>query len=104
MINISDNKLIYISEDILSIKGIDVKLPVGRYSKPKIFNISRNFFVGTTDLKNKNIYLFNDSGELVKGFPLKGGSSYDLIDSDMDGKLEIISKIDNFSIVSYEIN
>ena len=51
MINIYDDKLIYISEDILSIKGIDVKLPIGRYSKPKIFNISGNFFVGTTDLK-----------------------------------------------------
>ena len=104
MINIYDNNLIYISEDILSIKGIDVKLPIGRYSKPKIFNISGNFFVGTTDLNDNNIYLYSDSGELVKGFPLKGSSSYDLIDSDMDGKLEIISKIDNFSIVSYEIN
>ena len=93
MINVSDDKLVYISEDILSIKGIDVKLPIGRYSKPKIFNISRNFFVGTTDLNDNNIYLFNDGGELVKGFPLKGSSSYDLIDSDMDGKLEIISKI-----------
>jgi len=104
LINISDDKLIYISEDILSIKGINVKLPIGRYSKPKIFNISGNFFIGTTDLNDNNIYLYNDSGELVKGFPLKGSSSYDLIDSDMDGKLEIISKIDNFSIVSYEIN
>ena len=61
-------------------------------------------YVGTTDLNDDNIYLYNDSGELIEGFPLKGSSSYDLIDSDMDGKLEIISKIDNFSIVSYEIN
>ena len=42
--------------------------------------------------------------ESYKRIPNKGSSSYDLIDSDMDGKLEIISKIDNFSIVSYEIN
>ena len=104
MINIYDDKLIYISEDILSIKGINVKLPIGRYSKPKIFNISGNFYVGITDLNDDNIYLYNDNGELIKGFPLKGSSSYDLIDSDIDGKLEIISKIDNFSIVSYEIN
>ena len=104
MINVSDDKLVYISDDILSIKGIDVKLPIGRYSKPKIFNISRNFFVGTTDLNEDNIYLFNDSGELVDGFPIKGSSSFDLVDSDLDGKLEVISMIDNFSIVSYEIN
>ena len=104
MINIFDNKLIYISEDILSIKGIDVKLPTGRYSKPKVFNISGDFFVGTTNLNNDNIYLYYDSGELVNGFPLKGSSSFDLIDSDIDGKLELISKIDNYSIVSYEIN
>jgi len=104
MINVFDDKLIYISEDILSIKGIDVKLPTGRYSKPKVFNFSGDFFVGTTDLNNDNIYLYNDSGELVNGFPLKGSSSFDLIDSDIDGKLELISKIDKYSIVSYEIN
>ena len=51
-----------------------------------------------------NLYLFKDNAELVEGFPIKGSSSFNLIDSDNDGKLEIISRLDKFSIVSYEIN
>ena len=41
---------------------------------------------------------------LLKDSAIKGGSVIDIRDSDNDGKLEIISAIDNFSIVSYEIN
>ena len=48
--------------------------------------------------------LFKDNAELVEGFPIKGSSSFNLIDSDNDGKLEIISRLDKFSVVSYEIN
>ena len=51
-----------------------------------------------------NLYLFKDNAELVEGFPIKGSSSFNLIDSDNDGKLEIISRLDKFSVVSYEIN
>ena len=49
-------------------------------------------------------YLYKDNGELVKGFPIEGNSVIDMQDSDNDGKIEIISRLDNFSIVSYEIN
>jgi len=103
-INILNDNLVYISNNILSIKGIKVKLPTGRYSKPKIFSSNRGLLVGTTDLSEDKIYLYDDKGNLISGFPLKGNSSVDLNDSDTDGKLEVISKIDDYSIVSYEIN
>ena len=60
--------------------------------------------VGITDLNEDKIYLYKDNGDLVKGFPIKGKSVVDIKDSDNDGKIEIISKLDQFSIVSYEIN
>ena len=44
------------------------------------------------------------NGKLIKGFPIKGSSVIDIRDSDNDGKIEIISKLDRFSVVSYEIN
>jgi hypothetical protein len=40
LIDIKNDNLVYISENILSIKGININLPFGRYSKPKIFNES----------------------------------------------------------------
>ena len=103
-IDIVDNNIVYLNENRLTIKGIDVELPFSKFSKPKIFIDSKTTLVSITDLTNNEIYLYRDNGKLVKGFPIKGGSVIDIKDSDNDGKLEILSAIDNFSIVSYEIN
>ena len=103
-IDIVDNNIVYLNENRLTIKGIDVELPFSKFSKPKIFIDSKTTLVSITDLTNNEIYLYRDNGKLVKGFPIKGSSVIDIKDSDNDGKLEIISAIDNFSIVSYEIN
>ena len=103
-IDIVDNNLVYLNENRLTIKGITVELPFSRYSKPKIFIDSETTLVSITDLTNNEIYLYRGSGELIEGFPIKGSSVIDLRDSDNDGKTEIISMIDNFSVVSYEIS
>jgi hypothetical protein len=81
-----------------------VELPFSKFTKPKIFIDSKIMLVGITDLIEEKIYLYKDNGELVDGFPIKGNSIIDIKDSDNDGKLEIISRLDDFSIVSYEIN
>ncbi len=104
LIDVVDNNLIYLDENILTIKGINIDLPFSKFSKPKIFTDSKKILVGITDLNEDKIYLFKDNGELLKGFPIKGDSLIDIKDSDNDGKIEIISRLDNFSIVSYELN
>jgi hypothetical protein len=104
LIDIVDNNLVYLNENRLTIKGITVDLPYSKFSKPKIFIDSKVMLVGITDFNEEKIYLYKDNGELVKGFPIKGNSLIDIKDSDNDGKIEIISRLDNFSIVSYEIN
>ena len=103
-INVLDDNLVYISNNTLSIKGINVELPPGRYSEPKIFNSNKGLLIGTSDLSKDRIYLYDDKGKLINGFPLEEGSSIDLVDSDKDGKLEIISRMKKYSVVSYEIN
>ena len=104
LIDIKNNNLVHISENILSIKGININLPYGRYSKPKIFNESSRMLIGISDFSENNIYLYEDNGELIKGFPLKGNSIIDIRDSDNDGKIEVLTRLDNYSIVSYEVN
>ena len=103
-IDIVDNNIVYLNENRLTIKGITVELPFSRYSRPKIFIDSKTTLISITDLTNNDIYLYRDNGKLVKGFPIKGSSVIDIRDSDNDGKIEIISKLDRFSVVSYEIN
>jgi hypothetical protein len=104
LIDIKNDNLVYISENILSIKGINITLPFGKYSKPTIFNESLRMLIGISDLSENNIYLYEDNGELVKGFPLKGNSIIDIRDSDKDGKIEVLTRLDSNSIVSYEVN
>jgi hypothetical protein len=104
LIDIKNDNLVYISENILSIKGINITLPFGRFSKPKIFNESLRMLIGISDLSENNIYLYEDNGELVNGFPLKGNSIIDIRDSDKDGKIEVLTRLDSNSIVSYEVN
>ena len=104
LIDIKNDNLVYISENNLSIKGINVELPFGRYSRPKIFNEFGNMLIGITNLNESNIYLYKDNGELLDGFPLKGNSIIDLRDSDKDEKIEILTRLDKYSIVSYELN
>jgi hypothetical protein len=60
--------------------------------------------IGISDFSENNIYLYEDNGELINGFPLKGNSIIDIRDSDKDGKIEVITRLDNYSIVSYELN
>ena len=60
--------------------------------------------IGITNLDESNIYLYKDNGKLLDGFPLKGNSIIDVKNSDKDDKTEVLTRLDNFSIVSYEIN
>ena len=104
LIDVVNNNLVYLNENRLTIKGITVDLPFSKFSKPKIFIHSEIMLVGITDLNEGKIYLYKDNGELIEGFPIKGNSVIDIKDSDNDGKIEIISRLDKFSIVSYEVN
>tara|TARA_B100001057_G_scaffold143545_1_gene143282 strand:+ start:31219 stop:33636 length:2418 start_codon:yes stop_codon:yes gene_type:complete len=104
LIDISDNSLVYIDNNMLSIKGISINLPFGNYSRPKIFKILNQKIIAITDLNEEKIFLYDENGQLFKGFPIKGSSLIDIIDSDNDNKFEIITQLDDNSIVSYEVN
>ena len=81
-----------------------INLPQGRYTKPKLFNYKDLLYISITDEKENKIYLFNNEGDMINGFPLKGTNIVDIVDSDNDGKIELISQLDNNSVISYEIN
>ena len=98
-----DNILIH-SGNSININGKIINLPPGRYTKPKLFNYKELVYISITDEKESKIYLFNNEGDMVNGFPLKGTNIVDIVDSDNDGKIELISQLDNNSVISYEIN
>ena len=110
--NLKDNNTIEVkmgnilihSENSININGKIINLPLGRYGKPKLLNYKDLLFISIADDKEGKIYLFDKEGDLVDGFPLKGINALDIADADNDGKIELISQLDENSIISYEIN
>jgi len=100
----TSNTLVFMDDNVLSIKGRKVELELGVYSKPKIFYIYDKIYVGVTDIQNHQIYLFDSQAEPIPNFPIFGSSLIDLTDMDNDRKLELVAKDQDNSLIVYTIN
>lgn len=100
----TSNTLVFMDDNVLSIKGKKVELELGVYSKPKIFYIYDKIYVAVTDIQNHQIYLFDSQAEPIPGFPVFGSSLIDLTDMDNDRKLELVTKDQDNSLIVYKIN
>jgi len=96
--------LVYIDENVLSIKGKKIELDLGLYSKPKIFYLYNKIYVSITDIQNQKIYLFDSNANPISNFPVFGTSVIDLEDIDNDKKLEFVTKDTDDSLIIYKIN
>ncbi|MEL6304152.1 MAG: ribonuclease HII [Bacteroidota bacterium] len=96
--------LALMDDNVLSIRGKKVTLELGVYSLPKIFYINDKIYVSVTDIQNQKIYLFDSQAKPISGFPTIGSSLIDLMDMDLDKKLELVAKDQDNSIVVYKIN
>ncbi len=97
------NSLITFSKNILTIKGIPITLPYGNYTKPKLFYLNKSLYVSITEKDENKVYLFNDNGLIIDGFPIYGNSTIDMTNSDNDKALEIIVQSDEDEFIIYEM-
>ncbi|MBA4747040.1 MAG: ribonuclease HII [Muricauda sp.] len=100
----TSNTLVFMDDNILSIKGKKVELELGVYSKPKIFYIYDKIYVGVTDIQNHQIYLYDSQAKPIPNFPVFGSSLIDLTDMDNDRRLELVAKDQENSLIVYKIN
>ena len=96
--------LVLMDDNILNIKGKKVELEFGVYSRPTIFYINDKIYVAVTDQQNQKIYLFDSQGKPIPNFPVYGTSTVDMLDMDNDGKLELVAKDQENSIIVYALN
>lgn len=68
------NIKITLDDNLLRINGKLADLPIGIYSEPSLYRISRTTYIAITELQEKKVYLFDEAGRLVKGFPVYGSS------------------------------
>ena len=100
----TNNTLVFMDDNVLSIRGKKVELELGVYTKPKIFYIYDKIYVSVTDIQNQKIYLFDSQALPIANFPVFGNSIIDLADMDNDRKLELVAKDQENSIIVYKIN
>lgn len=100
----TSNTLVFMDDNILSIRGRKVELDLGVYTKPKIFYIYDKIYVAVTDIQNQKIYLYDSQAEPIPGFPVFGSSLMDLTDMDNDKKLELVAKDQANSLIVYKMN
>jgi hypothetical protein len=96
--------LVFMDDNVLSIRGKKVELELGVYTKPKIFYIYDKIYVSVTDIQNQKIYLFDSQGKPIPNFPVFGNSLIDLVDMDNDKKLELVAKDQENSLILYKMN
>ena len=99
----TDNTLVLMNDNILTIKGKKVELELGVYTQPKIFYINNKVYVNVVDLQNEKVYLFDSQAKPVKNYPVNGASSVDLGDVEKNRTLELLVKESNSTIVVYKV-
>ncbi|UWX54370.1 hypothetical protein NYZ99_15705 [Maribacter litopenaei] len=91
------------NDNVLSIRGKEVTLDLGVYTKPSIFYLNDKIYVSVTDIQNLKTYLFDSQAEPIIGFPVFGASVIDMTDMDNDNRPELVIKDQENSIVVYKI-
>ncbi|NJW53168.1 hypothetical protein [Salinimicrobium oceani] len=99
----SEELLVTLSEDQLSIKGTPVSLDFGLYTAPQLFYINNKYFIAMTDLQAHKVYVFDSNGALLPGFPVYGNSTVDLANADNDSALELVVQDEANAVLVYEI-
>ncbi len=112
LVNLDPNPLF----DVVYTDGTDLKILYnlkeqfnydfsGSIRQPIPFEFSSNDIkIGTCDIDNQNLYLFNSNGKMYKGFPLKGSSlfSISLFDNG-SGRFNLIAGSKDGFLYNYEV-
>ncbi len=96
--------LVFMDDNILSIRGKKVELDLGVYTHPRIFYIYDKIYVSVTDIQSQKIYLFDSQAKPIPNFPVFGNSLIDLTDMDNDKRLEFVAKDQENSLIVYKMN
>lgn len=95
--------LVTLSGNVLTIKGLEISLPFGTYSAPRIFYLNNTIYVSVTDTEAQKVHLFFSDGKTVPGFPVYGNSTADMVNADKDKAVEMIVQSSEKDLSIYKI-
>ncbi len=97
----NERLLVLLSENKLSINEVSIKLDYGVYLPPKLFSVQDKTYVSLVDQQSSSVYLFDEFGNLVEGFPVFGQSLIDIHFLSTD-EFYMITKGEENSILIYK--
>lgn len=99
----NERLLVTLSSNELHINEVSISLANGMYTTPQIIQAGTKAWVALTDKEAKKLYVFDENGTLVQGFPVVGNSSVDYFSNDAM-KVQLMVSGEEGSILMYEIN
>ena len=96
----SQNKLIYMAENIITINNQNFELKFGNYTNPQLFF---DEFISITELDLNRIFILKADGSSFDNFPIYGSSSIDVFVEKNKNKL-LVSIGEENEILVYSIN
>lgn len=99
----NDRLLVTLSENVLQINEVQIQLDYGLYTTPQILQAQDKTWVSVVDQQAKKLYVFDEFGKLLKGFPVYGSSTVDYFSTEAS-KIKLMLEGEEGSILFYEIN
>ncbi|MCM8571003.1 hypothetical protein NE848_16515 [Gramella jeungdoensis] len=99
----NDDHLVYLNENQLSIDGNIINLDYGLYTDPQLFEFRKRTLIALTDTQTHKVYVFDQKGKLLDGFPVYGNSPVDIANADLDSRLELVVKGEENEILLYKL-
>ena len=90
-------------DNLLRINGKLTELPFGIYTQPQIFTINRTKYITTTETQESKVYVFDNTGNLLNGFPVYGTSSVDMGALSSQRKAGIVTKGSDKELILYAL-
>ena len=100
-LSIVRDNIISLSDNHLRVNSKHIELPFGIYTTPSVYYANKKGYITTTETQEKKTYLYNFEGELLKGFPVYGVSSAEVIASKKN--VFIVTKEDDTKCIVYQV-
>ena len=100
-LNIVRDNTISLSDNHLRVNSKHIELPFGIYTSPRVYYANKKGYITTTETQEKKTYLYNFDGALLKGFPVYGATSAEVIASNKN--VFVLTKEDDTKCIVYQI-
>ncbi len=96
-----ENILTYTNENLIHIGGKEIPLDYGVYTKPRIFRFGKQNFIALADLQSRQVFLMDDQGNYIPGFPVYGNTVPDMADWDNNNAPDLVTVEEDLDVRIY---